>query len=433
MPTIGGLPIESFTEVDTRILKVKTTFEPFTDTSSDIGNPSKRFKNAYIETLNTQTLDTGGGPIDIQAELDSKLPLAGGTMTGPITDLSTTNLATIPAIQLLPASNIQLVPIDTERVAFKNFNGLSSLYTLGPTVVDTTPAAMCIGTNLGVFGCYGMAFFYAGTDDTVPGTGAWNSRGSNNVAGRVESIANYYADGSVSFANEGLFYYRGDRAGVGLNGLEVTDGTESTSSATGAVRIPNGGLGVGGDLWLDGTLNGLTPSNGVYSGTAQQIVQNTTDELSLLSLTSAPGSFRNVPANTFKVGDTFTFALGGSVKNVNNETLDIRFYAGALGNTLFGAIPQLILPLTTDQPWNLDVVFHIRQVGTAGVAVIVVKGLYSQAADVGNKSETQSFNNVESVVFDTTLDNLLDVKVKWGTANANNVIRQEIDVLHKIF
>ena len=96
-------------------------------------------------------------------------------------------------------------------------------------------------------------------------------------------------------------------------------------------------------------------------------VINTTTETTILN--GGLGSL-SVPADGFSVGDTFVFNMQGNILCGNNQDLTIRAKSGSV--TFFSA--TLTLPSITYLPFNLNLIFVIRQIGAAGVADIATGG-----------------------------------------------------------
>lgn len=123
-----------------------------------------------------------------------------------------------------------------------------------------------------------------------------------------------------------------------------------------------------------------------------------------------------VPANGFKVGDTFSAKFGGIVSAANTETLTIRVKSGSV---ILGT-DTITFPNTTTRPWQFFVTFIIGQIGGTGVASIKTNGLFTF-----NNSNTilgGGFDNLNNTTFDTTISNTLDFTIQWGSTNSSNSI-----------
>ena len=88
---------------------------------------------------------------------------------------------------------------------------------------------------------------------------------------------------------------------------------------------------------------------------------------------------------------------------------------------------------TTTKHWKLDVNFTVRQVGIATVASIASGGLFAYTKNSGLNFEGVNFSIVNSLDFDTTINNTLNITAQWNTNNAGNSIYSEIFTLNKTY
>lgn len=156
-------------------------------------------------------------------------------------------------------------------------------------------------------------------------------------------------------------------------------------------------------------------------------ITNTTVETSLLD--GGVGSL-TVPANMFKVGDSFRAVLNGHISSVNNHTLHIRIKSNSVLLADTGAI---IMPATTAKHWKLDIDFTIRAIGSAGTASIASGGSFVYTKNASNAFEGNGFSVENNTTFSTTIDNTLVITAQWGTANIGDSIYSEIFTLSKTY
>jgi hypothetical protein len=138
----------------------------------------------------------------------------------------------------------------------------------------------------------------------------------------------------------------------------------------------------------------------------------------------------SVPANGFKVGDSFRAVVGGVLNAANNQTIRIRVKAGAL--TLLDSGAQSISNITNDI-FSLNVDFTIRQLGGPGTASIVSLGAFHYVKTANGSVQGFAFNVVNSTTFNTTIPNTLDITVEWGSNNPGNSIYSDIFILNKTY
>ena len=167
---------------------------------------------------------------------------------------------------------------------------------------------------------------------------------------------------------------------------------------------------------------------GLYTQTASSTpVTNTTTETSLLD--GGVGSLM-VPANGFKVGDSFHAILTGHVSSVNNHTLRIRIKANSI---VLSDTSAITMAGTTSKHWKLEVYFTVRTLGASGVASIAAGGAFMYTKNASNNFEGTNFSTETTTGFDTTINNTLTITAQWGTANTGDSIYSEIFTLNKTF
>jgi VCBS repeat-containing protein len=172
----------------------------------------------------------------------------------------------------------------------------------------------------------------------------------------------------------------------------------------------------------------LAASTGLYAQTAASTpVVNTTTETTILN--GGVGTL-SVPANGFKVGDSFQATLSGALSAANNNVIRLRTKSGSI---VLGDTGPITLPGITDKIFDIHIVFTIRALGAAGTASIATSGQFTYSKDASNVFEGVDFLSINSTTFDTTISNTFDMTVQWETARVINSISTEVFVLHKIY
>jgi hypothetical protein len=217
-----------------------------------------------------------------------------------------------------------------------------------------------------------------------------------------------------------------------ITGVESVTGlnTDNTDPANPIVEISVDGTTITGDGTPASPLQANFPATnyGIYSQTANSIPVTATSVES--SLIGAGLGTLSVPANAFKVGDSFMAKLIGHISCVGTATIEIRVKSGSI---LLADTGVVALDTTTNKHWMVDVNFTIRSLGVAGVGSIASGGLFSYIKNSGLNFEGQNFSIVNNSTFDTTILNTLDVTAQWNTNNAGNNIYSEFFVLNKIY
>lgn len=180
------------------------------------------------------------------------------------------------------------------------------------------------------------------------------------------------------------------------------------------------------------TLDSITyaPGNsyGLYAQTANSTPVSGTDVETTI-INGGVGTL-SVPANGFKVGDSFRAILAGVLNVSNNQTIRIRVKTGAV--TLLDSGDQSISNIINDV-FSLNIDFTIRQIGTAGVASIVSLGTFHYVKTVNGEVQGFAFNTINNTTFDTTINNTLDITAQWGSTDSGNSIYTDVFVLNKTY
>ncbi len=157
-------------------------------------------------------------------------------------------------------------------------------------------------------------------------------------------------------------------------------------------------------------------------------ISGTISELSLLR--TGVGSL-SVPADSFKVGDSFQLNMAGHISARNNDTLTIRVKSN--GTTLLATTGAILMANVTSQHWDLKANFTIRLLGTPTNASIASTILFTFSKNASFTFEGENNSVVNNTTFDTTISNTLDVTAQWSSINANNNIYSETAILNKTF
>jgi hypothetical protein len=137
-----------------------------------------------------------------------------------------------------------------------------------------------------------------------------------------------------------------------------------------------------------------------------------------------------VPANGFKVGDSFRVDMGGVMSAKNNDTLRIGLKSGAVN---VSQSSLMVMPAITNQVWHLSVNFTVRAIGAAGTAELVTLAQFHILKLASGTQEGFAWNTVNNTTFDTTTMNTLDIVAQWSSNSALNSIYSDIFVLNKIY
>lgn len=171
-----------------------------------------------------------------------------------------------------------------------------------------------------------------------------------------------------------------------------------------------------------------TASYGLYAQTnLSTIVVNTTVETTIIG--SGVGTL-SVPANAFKVGDSFIAKMCGLMSCLNNANLTIAISSNGIDIV---TIPLFNLVTATNKIWDLVIDFTIAQIGGVGVADMHINGTFSYSKQSNNEFVANNFLTTNLATFDTTIANTLDITATWGAASTSNSIQSQNFNLTKIF
>jgi hypothetical protein len=178
-------------------------------------------------------------------------------------------------------------------------------------------------------------------------------------------------------------------------------------------------------------LSTIVPSTvnaGLYSQTVSSIpITNTTSETDIIN--TGVGSL-TIPANGFKVGDSFNAKLIGHLSCNSSATIRFRIKAGTI---ILADTGVVALDTATNKHWEIDISFTVRTLGAAGIASIASGGIFSYIKNAGTNFEGVDFSIINNTTFDTTTNNTLKITAEWGAASTANSIYSEIFILNKTY
>ena len=139
----------------------------------------------------------------------------------------------------------------------------------------------------------------------------------------------------------------------------------------------------------------------------------------------------SVPANAFKVGDSFTCALDGLLSSLSSATIHI--HVKTLSGVILADTGIVPMAAATNKPWLLNLFFTVRTLGGPGTASISSGGLFSYIRNGGNQFEGFVLSSVNTTTFDTTVNNTLVITAQWNTGSTSNKIQSYNFVLNKTY
>ena len=174
--------------------------------------------------------------------------------------------------------------------------------------------------------------------------------------------------------------------------------------------------------------NFLEVSRGLYAQTS--LGNNVTSSSGEASLIGAGVGSLIVPANAFKVGDSFTAKMCGQLSCGNNQILHIRVRSN--GVIIIDAL-QHTLSTTTSKYFDLVLDFTVTKLGAAGIGELFANGVFTYNKNSSNAIEGVNFGLIDSTLFSTTVSNTLSITAEWVTSNEANTIRSQNFTLTKVY
>jgi hypothetical protein len=205
----------------------------------------------------------------------------------------------------------------------------------------------------------------------------------------------------VSLPQQPILDFQGD-------GVDVTNGAGKT-----IVTIPSFPPTINYGLFAQTSLS--TP------------ITATISELSLIG--SGVGTL-SVPANTFKVGDSFVAKICGKISCANSETLQIRVKSGV---DILADSGLIDLKIATNKNYEIVIDFTVTKIGINGVAELFTNGIFTYNRNADDVIAGDNFALINNTTFNTTILNNLSITAQWGSANPNNSIQSQNFVLNKTF
>ena len=280
-----------------------------------------------------------------------------------------------------------------------------------------------------------------GADGNVGPQGIQGEQGIQGTAGNSVTILGSYADYAAFLAGAGS----SPGAHVGDAWILLSDGSLYSWNGTawfdaGDIKGPQGDQGiqgiqgVQGDQGIQGVqgVQGIQGPSGLSGLFAQTTdggpVTGTTVETSIIG--TGVGTL-TVPANGFKIGDSFICALDGIISCVGTATLHI--HVKTLAGVILADTGIIAMDTATAKTWLLTLYFTIRNIGGATVASISSGGLFSYIKNSGTNFEGYTLSTINTTTFDTTINNTLVITAQWNTTNAGNSIFSRNFVLTKMY
>ena len=437
------------------------TNQPITPSLPALGDQKLYFKNDQ----NLYKVNSAG----VETIMDSAglyLPLAGGTMTGNITNLQTNDT------KIHLGDNAGAIAQGVRAVAIGEFSG-NDTQGLGGVAIGSYCAperqganAIAIGNNAGYtdqsIDCIALGRQTGQLNQGIGSIALGLFSGNNNQATRCVAIG-YDAGTTTQGLNSVALGNRCGNAGQGTyavaignasgelnqhassllinahnvalnstasNQIILQAGTSTLQYDATALSIAGAIVPTGGNLLVTGGVyvgNANRPvMSGGYSQIAQVTISNTVVETTLIDITGAVGTL-SIPANTMRVGSTSKFFIAGLIDTTSaSQDITLRIKSGTTTLSTFAVTTGT--NLNAGSSFTLEGNILVRTIGVTGS--IITSAMFA-AGNTGNQSFTR--NNITTGVIDTTAINTFEFTVEWAIASVNNTITSQIISTQNVF
>ena len=174
------------------------------------------------------------------------------------------------------------------------------------------------------------------------------------------------------------------------------------------------------DLFVGSDTSGAAPpapaeisDKTLFISNADVVVANTVVETSVIG--TGAGTV-TIPAASLKLNTKFIIMAQGIISDTANPTFQLRV---KLDSTLIGDSGANALGAISNDHWFAQIEFVVRSVGVTGTIMASGGFLTSQ-------NDHFAIVNTSVITIDTTVDQILDLTVEWGTANAANTVTAQI-------
>lgn len=239
---------------------------------------------------------------------------------------------------------------------------------------------------------------------------------------------------SSSLLHDGTSYQNGhsilikatqDTTNTGGSGVSMAFETTNNGSTnrTRKMLIDSDGLTIGNDIngfilpFTKGTQGQVlmqTSNNNVIWGNPGGLFTmitstNVTGTVETSIIGAGVGSL-TIPENTF-TQSSFLVKIGGKMSADNNNTITIKIKSNAV---IICELTTTLEPISNDA-WEAEIDFTIKQIGAAGVAIIHSNGNMTYQATGNNGYLGQMVDFTNDTTFDTTISNTLDITVEMSS------------------
>lgn len=244
-----------------------------------------------------------------------------------------------------------------------------------------------------------------------------DSLGNGDVIGPVLStdnaVARYSGTDGKTIQNSGVIIDDSNNM-TGLNDLTVNNNAACATLPTANNHLVN--------LEYFNSQN-----NSIFTGTSNgPIITATALEASILPLTYVGGL--QVFQDQFKQGDAFHMILAGLFSSAAGNTLTLRWKI----NGITQATQVITLVLTSNEHFEIEVDWVIRQIGGPGVADIATNWDFTYSDSGASQFRGDRYTYINNTTFSTVGANILSMTAQFSTASASNYLMTQMGYIKRM-
>lgn len=140
-----------------------------------------------------------------------------------------------------------------------------------------------------------------------------------------------------------------------------------------------------------------------------------------------------VPADTFKIGDSYRLSVHGHVSCDPNQDINITVRSTGTSPVVLAQTGIVTLPSITDEHFEIKIDFTIRALGDLvgpAFGLIASAGQFTYTKTASGGFDGTGFSQISNL--DTTVDNTLSIEAEWITGGTNSIYT-ELMTLTKMY
>lgn len=380
---LGNLNIQGRTDFYNTIT-AHAPIIPAANVTYDIGSPTMFFRNIYAQgviQVNTVTASSDAGLLQLHANLSPGDNKDVGIF-GKFYKNSSNHFAFFGYQDVTSNFVYKITDIDATLGNSVVYNGVYGNVQFGSQLLSNTTAstskttgALIVAGGVGVDGSVYATAFNGNITSTVANVARMNVTGT--VSGNFTVDGNIYSSGAQVLTTSAIGYGTPYVGGIIGGNTVFVSGTQSVSSVTGAIVVPNGGVGVTGNIYSGANVVANTGLVGPVYGTIQTAAQpNITSVGTLSSLNVGSVSATSIGATDIIVSNSISMS-GGTINNLLSLAVTGNITAGNVGATkgTFTNVQGTLLTAAQPNITSVGTLTSLAVTGNVSSANVVTGGV----------------------------------------------------------